>query len=448
MDFRLDIFGQQGNMGVYTQICFIFGMASESSPQHAIEILTAGLERLSLTFPWLAGQVVSTGAVGDHTGVFSIHELEKNSRLVIKDHRSDSNVPSVEKLRKAGFPIRLLDEGLIAPRTTIPTSADTGKPIEVFLLQANIIREGLLLTIMSQHQTMDMVGQEHIMYLLSKACRQEPYTSEQIAAGNKKRDDIIPLSKELRESGFDLSHQLQPLNSATATSSREPPPKCIWANFTFSNPSITTLKSLATKTVSSGFISTDDALSAYLWQAVSRARLSRLPSDRRVTFGRAINVRPHLGLSPNYPGLATNMVYSCLTLQTIVTSSVGSIASKLRLAVDPKTSNVGQDTRAYATILDRSPNKNVLSVLASLDLSADLTISSWAKVDCWSLDFNLGLGKPIAVKRPQFAPVESLGYFLPRTPSGEITLAICLRGEDMEPLKADKDFSRFARYDG
>jgi hypothetical protein len=73
-------------------------------------------------------------------------------------------------------------------------------------------------------------------------------------------------------------------------------------------------------------------------------------------------------------------------------------------------------------------------------------LSSWAKVDCCELDFNLGLGRPEAVRRPQFQPVESLIYLMPRTLGGEVAVAICLRDEDMERPGADEEFAKYGRH--
>lgn len=214
--------------------------------------------------------------------------------------------------------------------------------------------------------------------------------------------------------------------------------------------SLTALKSLATKTITlpSGYISTDDALSAFIWQSVIRARLPRLSPTAESTFARAVDVRRYLDIPQTYPGLVQNMAYHTYTLQKLVEEPLGGIASQLRSALDPKTSNLGHHTRALATFLNRSPDKNVISFTATLDLSADIMLSSWAKLDCYELDFNLGLAKPEAVRRPRFDPVESLIYLMPRTLDGEIAVAICLRDEDMERLRADEEFAKYARYVG
>jgi trichothecene 3-O-acetyltransferase len=143
-----------------------------------------------------------------------------------------------------------------------------------------------------------------------------------------------------------------------------------------------------------------------------------------------------------------NMTYHTYTLQKLAEEPLDGVTSQLRSALDPKTSNLGCHTRALAIFLNRTPDKNIISFTATLDLSADIMFSSWAKLDRYELDFNLGLGKPEAVRRPQFEPVESLIYLMPRTLDGEIAVATCLRDGDMERLRADEEFAKYGRYIG
>ena len=142
------------------------------------------------------------------------------------------------------------------------------------------------------------------------------------------------------------------------------------------------------------------------------------------------------------------MTYNKSTLQKLVEEPLGSLASQLRSAVDPKTSNLAYNTRALATCLDRAPDKNIFSITATLDLSTDIMLSSWAKLNCYGLDFGLGSGNPEAVRRPQFEPVESLIYLMPKTLDGEIAVAICLSDGDMERLRADEAFTMYGTYIG
>jgi len=455
----LDVLGQQSLLKIYTQICFCFSVADASSHSAIINTLTNGLERLSASFPWLAGKVVNEGSGEGNSGTFKIKPLEKIPRLVVKDLRHDPSIPTMDALRRANFPFSMLDETIIAPRKTLPGSSDesASDSAPVFLLQANFITGGLLLTFVGQHNTMDMTGQGQIIHLFSKACRNEQFTSEELSSGNLARRNLIPLLDDSYKQGSELARQIvkptpsHPISNGTnGHPAPPPPPKCTWTYFTFHPTSLTALKSLATKTITlpSGYISTDDALSAFIWQSVIRARLPRLNPTAESTLARAVNVRHYLDISQTYPGLMQNMTYHMYTLQKLVEEPLGGVASQLRSALDPKTSNLGYNTRALATFLNRTLDKNIISITATLDLSADIMFSSWAKLDCYELDFNLGLGKPEAGRRPQFEPVESLIYSMPRTLDGEIAVAICLRDEDMERLRADEEFAKYGSYIG
>lgn len=452
LDEHLDDLAQLMPFKLYTQICFCFSLADNSSDSVILDTLTTGLERLSVSFPWLAGQVIREDL---DEGDFKIRPLEQIPRLVVKDLRHDTSAPTMDTLRRADFPFAVLDEAIIAPCATLPGSSD--EPAPVFLLQASFITGGLLLTIVSQHNTMDMVGQGHIMRLLSKACRNEPFTSQELSCGNLARRNLISLLNDSYRQGAELAHQIvrrtpsSTISSDMNTHPTPPPaPACSWAYFTFRSASLTALKSLATKSIAppATYVSTDDALSAFIWQSVVRARLSRLNPRAESTFARAVDVRRYLRVPQTYPGFMQNMTYHTYTLERLVEEPLGAVASQLRRAVDPKTSNLAYNTRALATVLDRAPDNHAISLTAGADMSVDLMLSSWAGLDCYDLDFNLGLGNPEAVRRPRFEPVESLIYLMPKAPDGEIAVGVCLRDEDMERLRADGQFGMYARFLG
>lgn len=153
-----------------------------------------GLEKLTEEFPWVAGQVVNENRKenGD-TGIFKIIALEEIPWLVVKDLSNEGSIPSMEELRNASFPIRMLDKNLIPPRSTLPGIFSEASDITVFILQATFIRNGLILTFLGQHQVMDGIGQAQIISLFCKACRGENFTEEELQTGNMDRKDIIPL---------------------------------------------------------------------------------------------------------------------------------------------------------------------------------------------------------------------------------------------------------------
>lgn len=449
----LNVLEQQPGLGkLYTQICLCYTVPDASSQSAIVNTLTAGLERLCASFPWIAGQVVNEGAQPGNTGIYKIKPLEQTPRLVVKDYSQDPDVPSMDALREAKFPFSMLDETLIAPRTTLHLSPDEPADWPVFLVQASFIERGLLLTFVGHHLAMDMTGQGCIISLLSRACRDEPFTSEDLSSGNIARRNLVPLLDDSYQPGEELVDQLvTPAEPAPSTTDSQPaPPPSTWVYFNFSASSLGALKATATKTMTlaSGYISTDDTLSAFVWQSIVRARIPRLDSSAASNFARAVDVRRYLGVSPTYLGLLQSMSYASYPAHTLATTPLGAVASELRRTVDPATSNVAFRTRALATVLSRAADKNCVSFVARIDTSSGVMLSSWSKVNCYSLDFGLGLGMPECVRRPQFTPAESLVYFMPKARDGGIAVGLCLRDDDLERLKTDAEFAKYATFVG
>lgn len=421
-----------------------------------VSILESGLRRLTASFPWVAGQVVVEGNCAGNSGVFKIKELQQIPYLAVKDLRMDTSAPTMMELREANFPMRMLNESVIAPRSTFPAAdaasgRDHGSP--VFLVQANFIIGGLVLTFLGQHQTMDIRGQGQIMHLLSKACHDEAFTDDELFSGNLQRQNLIPVLDNY-ERGPELARHLAatapgPSHNGLDKDEKEPT-QILWDSFTFHPTSLATLKSLAVKTLpsDSSYVSTDDALSAFIWQSIMRARADRLPPNRDTTFARAVDVRSYVNVPAAYTGIVQNMTYATSTVQELVALPLGEIASRLRTALEPNTTILPFHTRALATYLHSQADKSHVSPASSLDFSVDVIVSSWVKTNSYDLDFNLGLGKPEAVRRPLFTPLQSFVYFMPRKGDGEISIAVCLEKEDMERLRADKKFTTYARHDG
>lgn len=458
----IDILGQQPSLtSLYTQISFCYSVTDESSYPTIIDKLTKGLEQLVAAFPWLAGKVEDLQIKP------SLDRTTISQLIIVKDLRTDTSVPTMEDFRKAKFPIRMFDETIFAPCNTVSIFDFKDKESPVFLIQANYIQGGLILTFNANHQAMDMIGQAEIMSLLSKACHQRPFKDQEISIGNLDRQNIIPLLNEDEQKQLNIEHQIaKPTASSKSSSSSPTPPSCHWANFIFEKDSLNQLKSIASKDLleNTDFISTDDALTAFIWQSITKARLPRLQQQQQnddnidlttkiTKFARAIDVRSFLNVPSTYPGMVQNMTYHQFNLQDLASSSsekipLGHIASDLRFAIDPKTSILGPKTRELATLLSITEDKIAISATATLDTSVDLMLSSWAKVNCYSLDFNLGLGLPESVTRPLFVPIEGLIYLLPKNLKGNIVVSLCLRDDDMERLKDDQQFIKYAQHIG
>ncbi|KAI9037541.1 trichothecene 3-O-acetyltransferase [Aspergillus affinis] len=449
MDECLDIFGQQ-TFTINIQSCFCFSLPDASAPAQSVVIntLARGLERLHASFPWLSGQVVNEGSGDGDTGRFLIRPLENVPKLVVKNLQPDSLVATMEVLRRANFPMSMLDQDILAPRKIFPE--DNSESAPVFLVQANFNAGGLLLTFVAQHNAMDAIGLGHIIHLFSKACRNESFNDQELRCTNLPRRNIVPLLEHSDMMGAELDRYIvktAPYSNPSGVRGSLLP-NCTWTSFKFSHCSLIRLKLVAMGSLTSpSFVSTDDALTAFIWQSVARVRLLRLDPSIRSTLMRAVDVRGLLGISPFYPGPIQSNVYTGFTLQELTEESLGGVALRLRSALNDK-SRLANHTRAVATFLSCTSDKSIFSFGAKLDTTTDLILSSWAKVESYRFDFNLGLGLPEAVRKPRCNEVEGLTFVLPKTLEGEIVVALCLRLEDIERLRCDADFIKYAEYIG
>jgi hypothetical protein len=446
---QLDAQGQNARLSrLYTQLCFCFPMV-DTDPQAISDFhrfLEDALKRLTLGFPWVAGHVV------DEASVFKIKLSGGLPALSVKDLRTQ--LPSFHEYQAKSFPFYMLDEEIIAPRRTIPERFDD--PAPVLLVQASIVIGGVLLVINGQHNCMDIRGQAQIINLLAKACRNEEYTRDELRLGNLPRADIIPLLEHEDPSAAEpaVPHNGTSVTSTVSFGDSKTVPQCTWAYFLFSRSALAELKTLAAKSMTADYVSTDDVLSASVWQAVTRARHTRFESGNATSkFDRQVDARRYLDIPSEYTGNVVHKVTSKLAVHDVLEMSLGALASHLRTSLQD--ADITHDVRLAATKAHRatiasqtwSPQYTSSTTRGMLP-PTDVRISSWVKEDCHHLDFGRVLGRPEAVRRPSFPAWEGLVYLLPKKPDGEVAVALCLRDEDLEALKRDDAFTKFCSYIG
>ncbi|PVH98836.1 hypothetical protein DM02DRAFT_719157 [Periconia macrospinosa] len=475
LDMDLDPMGSQAALfKLYTQLAFVYPRSESASKPDIISIMDRGLEHLSKSFPWVAGQVVNTNTNPAATPKYKIRPLNSTPELLIKDYTENPSVPSFVQLEEAEFPMNMLSEDVWAPCATLaglsydPSSPSGGpnKIAPVMLVQLSFIEGGLVLCINLQHNVCDMMGQAAIMEWLSKACRGENFTNHEIQLGQMDRTTTVPLIGENNWNPGNLlddqilAPQNTPEESDISATAPAPdvavpetlePPVCSWVYFNFSATALAGLKTFASETLppNSSFISTDDAISAFIFQSVLRVRKPRLNQQRSVRFARAVDARRYMDVNSKYPGILQNMTYTSYQLSELLNTPLGHIAAAMREKVDPATSDVALRTRALITYLAQSPeNALKVSFTARLKTDADIMLSSWAKIAAFEWDFGLGLGRPKAVRRPGFLPVESLMYIMPKDKKGGIAVGMCLRKDDLEKLVEDIEWTKFATFIG
>lgn len=427
-DITLEIFGQQSSAGIQTPFLFCYSSPDTPDIDGIVQRLENGLLALCAALPWVAGNVICED--DDQGGVFKIRTTRAKPVIVVKDHREDLSVPSMSRLQAAGFPTSQLDEDLLSPVVVIPQGERIEDRTAVVTLQVNLLRGGIILNLSGHHQVLDGTGQEQIAYFLNKACRGEPFTEEEVRIGNLDRASVVKPLPDAWQPGPNSPYLK---DSSDDTPPPRPPGELVWTDLPFASDSLARLKQAAR--TASGYVSTDDALTAHLWQALARARRKRHPGSTPSTLGRAVNPRRYLDIPATYPGYISNMAHSRVSLDELADSPLSTVAKLLRSAVDPATSRLGESTLEYATLLYRARDKDSVSANQHLDLDTDLMVSSWAGMRCYRFDFGLGLGPPRAFRRTKHVPVPSLMFILPKDPGGGVVVTICARADDVEGLK-------------
>ena len=452
-EIPLDIFGQDPAIAFATPFIFFWPLTEHEETSTIVARLQQGLDKLSEAVPWVAGKVVNRPSHPNDAYPYKIVSSGPTPKLIVRDHRTALDVPSMDELVKGNFPIRLLDENVFSPIKVLPGTIGEERDA-VLTIQCNVLRGGLALNIVGNHQVLDGTGQEQLVYLLDKACRGEALNDEEIATANLDRTALVPPFGEDWQAPSDSMYIKRPPSTPATTQDENLHAKALpaveWVNWSFSQTALTRLKSSATQTSSCDYISTDDALTALIWQSLARTRLHRLPPTTTSTLARAVNPRRYLDIPPNYPGYISNNAFSTLTLQELAALPLGTIASLLRRTVDPRTSTLRDSTREFATLLLRTKDKSSVNMAARLDLDCDLMVSSWAGMRCYAFDFGLGLGVPGAFRRPRQARVPGLVFLLPRRGDGdgEVVVKMGGRGDDFDALRGDGVWMGFADWVG
>lgn len=441
-----DVLGSLQMIKRYSVISLFFKEAENVSTSDTTNSLKDALHRLILAFPFLAGKVVYEGRDDTHTGIRQIVPHRDIIPLFVKNFTSAEDFPSMDEIASQGFPMTLLDPEKLVPSIAVTWATDDfDKYAPVLVLQANYVRGGLILTIAGNHSTMDMTGLGMIIALLSKACRKEDFTPTEIQQGNQDRRKAIPLLDESYQPGSELDDSLIKPPPPGAPPMSIPPAKWIYINFPSAR--LSELKATASNQSIVPYISTDDAISALLWQRISLARATLDPTAAISSqLCRTVSMRSFLGLQ-GYLGHMVDCVYS--RQQNVHNLPFGDVAGQLRLLLrDGNDQKLVHHMRAYATALDRLADKTKIVNGAQLNPNTDVVVSSYANMKCCELDFGAGLGVPLAARRPRMAAWPSLLYVMPKDRDGDTAVAVCLTEEELEVLKGDEVLGQYVSFVG
>lgn len=436
-----DIWGQFPRMKGYTHLAACFAHPEATSRVTTSAALVGATRRIVSTIPWIGGAVVHLGEKAGDTGSFTVARCEETEAILKIQDRSDE-CPTFDDILQNSAASKMLEGSLLSAESALPDSYTESEesPAPVLTITATWIKGGLILTCAAQHNILDMGGIDQFFRLLATALQGEQFDPAVIEANTKDRLKIIPLLEEGEQS---LDHSLLRCPPSSTPTVRPPPPPGTQPAFHYFRFSAANLSLLA---LNAQTPSQDDALSAFIWQRLSLVRQSLGRSPDAITgFSRAVDCRRPLDVATEYMGVVVAKTASQMTFAEMSNSSLESIAAQLRRDVQRLRDR--EYLRSLSTLIVNEPDKSTFNFVKGFDPDTWINASSWAGAATHRLEYGL-LGTPAFVRRPNAKPVQSLLYFLPMLPTGDIDVLLCLKDEEIEGLRADPDWNGLATYIG
>ena len=453
-----DDIGQLARLKTYTHLLCCFPLPEDQSQEAISKSLEDAALKLTAAFPWLTAKVVNEGAEPGNSGTFKLLPCTSfsapNTIIRIKDCRE--LCPSYADILSTKGSQPMLDGSILGPVKAFPETYQESEadPAPVLVIQANFIKGGLLLDAAAQHNFIDGGGLFHSLRLFAKALRGEPFSPVELEQGNRDRRTIIPLLKS-DEPLLDHSHlicpPIPPSNGVPA-----PPPNpnnAAWYTFRFPASALSSLKdranaSLPPPTPDSdiSFVSTNDALSAFIWQRLSTVRLARHgQADKLSKFSRAMDARRAMGVPREYMGQMGYNATCHLPFSVLTGSSLGAVAAALRQKM--LAANDEYSVRSWVSFIAGEKDKSRIMFGGKFDPENDVGASSLVHAELHSVEFGV-LGRPQLVRRPNFKPLQSCVYFWSQTVEGDWDVLMCLGEKDVVGLKEDREWSGNTEFIG
>lgn len=412
-------------------------------PSEGVPVLQEGLSRTLTALPYLCGNVVPKSKAQGKSNVREVQPADNltGSVLQVQHHEHAIGTIDWDRVRYQEY-------------IPLPNRKKITGPLPVVRFQANIMEDGIILSMGFNHSVMDLRGAVTVLESLAACCRGVTPLHDEIlyAHGRQRIAEAILTTDAMGDLGDIEKAQVNP-----ETKSRDNEAVHISRKFTFSPKRILELKRICTALITDGamnkagnFLSSDDIVTALLWIGMLRARNknSRFAS-KETSLYRTINVRPHLQpfIPSSYIGNATMCIPYKFSTERLTGSSVHGIdevfllrdvALALRGGVNAFNT---QHVREQLTRVMKSDDWSNLSFG-----DADIEITSWRRFGLCSLNFGDILGNVQGVEVPD-ARIKNTGYILPSNPvspgSNEVPpweIRIVLEGGAMEHLYQESLF--------
>ncbi|KAL8786829.1 MAG: hypothetical protein Q9213_002566 [Squamulea squamosa] len=392
---------------VYSRIILAFGPFESCTPamrNHFKTHLMLALEPTIDKIPILAGKV---SPVKGGSGRLCVVPGD-GVRLYFKDLSREASW-SYHDLEQHRFPMASMDGNTIAPTDSISAEAEPA----VAIAQINFLDHGALLTLCVHHAVMDIAGVATVLRTWAQNVATAPNPANLSSSAISLDRTTLLLSTDFPTSvsvdqfaQYRIAVAPSPASEVKTDTAAPPLPSMTAQVFYFTPTSLTGLKVMAQPTQpSSSFISTNDALSAFLWYSITKVRFSGIPQQATSdtsALGFAVDGRKRLDppLPSGYVGNVNIYAYASLAMSTLRSSdsaaALPTIAAAIRSSItaltDKRIREVIQFIDSVPCVTDIFPGFNSF-------LGPDLAITSWSNTGIEDLDWGI-LGQVQAVRIP------------------------------------------------
>ncbi|KAJ5910074.1 hypothetical protein N7504_004717 [Penicillium tannophilum] len=452
MSLYQDVIGQLPILKTYNHGTLGFKLDSDIPHEVIVEALHTAADKLTASFPWLGGAVITENCGPGNSGLFKplpwpATATFPNSIVRIKDY--SGTLPSFAAFVEANAPCSMIDGNLIAPYPGFPASYQDSpeNPAPIIAIQANFVQGGLLLNFSAQHNIIDASGMMQVIQLFATAMRGDEFAPSTVEEGNRDRTKVIPLiapGDPIRDHSY--------LKLPEGWTRPIPPPGAImpkWAYFLLDGLAVPGIKALASNPEgydpSVPYITSNDALSAFYWKILAGVRVRNGRSlDAISKFGRAVDSRRAMGISHEYMG---HMVYHSgtrMTFRELEEAPISAIACRLRKSLNEV--NNEHSVRSYATYIANQPDKTQVMYGGMYNPDTDIGASAVPNADFFH-SFGSLIGVPQFARRPNLAPIPGCIYFMPAE-GRYVPVLVCLKDDDLDGLKAHEEWSDITEFVG
>jgi hypothetical protein len=347
-------------------------------------------------------------------------------------------LPPYEELKAQHFPLSKLSTEHLSPVGVMPVP-----PNPVFAAQANFIQGGLLLAVAVHHSASDGAGLDTIISTWAKNTATAASTNGPFTAHNPLSNDRTPLMTGTPGANltdfpeFTLLPTPKPAAPIDMSAYQLPP----MTSHIFHLPPA----SLAAIKTTAAAHSTNDALLAFLWTHIVKARNPPEGTTSALCLAADIRARAAPPLPPTYLGNASMPVVTrrlpAADLRAAA-SGLQDAAAAIRAAVDALGSPPDRVARVVGLLASREDPSDFKYAYNAF-LGPDVVASSWTRFGVYDRGWGGGLGRPEAMRVPGEG-ADGIVMVLPQLKDGGLEVLVGLEDGAMGRLLGDAGFLEVA----